>query len=169
MHAEHLRPDLEHNNHYGNIHNIIVVMCERFLSLVWLSVPCYHLIHESYSSRLLNRYVYSCQSHDFTRKHLCLFVFLINLYVCSFYIPISVPLLPVSSHTDSPPPHPLCFTSEKGECSLGITPSWLIKSLQGETQPIPLMSDMVVQLGEQDLWAGNRFKDSPSPFVGGPA
>lgn len=107
MHAEHLRPDLEHNNHYGNIHNIIVVMCERFLSLVWLSVPCYHLIHESYSSRLLNRYVYSCQSHDFTRKHLCLFVFLLTYMFVHFTFQYQQPLSFQYHLTQIPHPHTL--------------------------------------------------------------
>jgi hypothetical protein len=70
-------------------------------------------------------------------------------------------LLPILPHTAPlPTPPPLLLWEGKGS-PLDIPPSWHVKPLQDYEYPLWLRPDKAAQLGEQDLQAGNSFRDSP--------
>ena len=102
-------------------------------------------MHSFLKGRLNKQIEYTVEYRSFSR-----------LFFHSLYIP-NAPF-PVPLHM-VPPPLPLPLRRERSP--LGIKPPWHFKSLQEYLQPLPLSPDKTVQLGEQDLQAGNRVRDSP--------
>ena len=98
----------------------------------------------------------ACDPRQAERQGFLILFFFSFAYLFTLY-PNHSPALPSPSLTQPLLPFPFPFSSEKGK-----SPTLHLKSLQGlDTSSSPLRPDKAAQLGEQELQAGNRVRDSP--------